>query len=43
LSLVFVPAVFILVDRLERLVVPFFSKISTRTEGDDKATTVPAE
>jgi len=31
LSLVFVPAVFVLIDRLERFVSPFFSKISNRS------------
>ncbi|NWG55070.1 MAG: efflux RND transporter permease subunit [Hydrogenophilaceae bacterium] len=30
LSLVFVPAMFVLVDRLERLVKPFFARLSTR-------------
>ncbi len=32
LSLVFVPAVFVLVDRLERLVKPFFSRMTTREQ-----------
>jgi HAE1 family hydrophobic/amphiphilic exporter-1 len=35
LSLVFVPAVFVLMDRLERVVKPFFSRLSTRTPGDE--------
>jgi multidrug efflux pump subunit AcrB len=32
LSLVFVPAAFVLVDRLERLVKPFFGRLTTREE-----------
>jgi len=42
LSLVFVPAVFILVDRFERLVSPFFGRLSTRTPGDDREAPPPA-
>jgi hypothetical protein len=32
LSLVFVPAAFVLVDRLERLVKPFFGRLTTRND-----------
>ncbi|MBL8551984.1 MAG: efflux RND transporter permease subunit [Hyphomonadaceae bacterium] len=40
LSLVFVPAMFVLVDRLERFVTPFFSRLTTR---GDEASRYPAE
>ncbi len=44
LSLIFVPAVFVLVDRFERLVSPFFSRLSTREkEADAAAARHPAE
>ncbi|KAF0186723.1 MAG: efflux RND transporter permease subunit [Hyphomonadaceae bacterium] len=41
LSLVFVPAVFVLVDRFERVVKPFFGRVSTRQS--DPAVRHPAE
>jgi HAE1 family hydrophobic/amphiphilic exporter-1 len=37
LSLLFVPAVFVLIDRLERLVKPIFARLSTREPGADPA------
>lgn len=41
LSLVFVPAVFVLVDRFERVIKPFFGRLSTRES--DPAARQPAE
>jgi HAE1 family hydrophobic/amphiphilic exporter-1 len=41
LSLVFVPAVFVLIDRLERVVRPLFSRLSTRNS--DPRAHIPAE
>ncbi len=41
LSLVFVPAIFVLVDRFERVVKPFFGRVSTRQS--DPAASQPAE
>jgi predicted RND superfamily exporter protein len=42
LSLVFVPAMFVLIDRLERTIVPFFSRFSGAS-GEGKAHGQPAE
>ncbi|MGE3142178.1 MAG: efflux RND transporter permease subunit [Hyphomonadaceae bacterium] len=42
LSLIFVPAVFVLVDRLERVLSPFFARFTTR-ERDAAAARRPAE
>ena len=41
LSLIFVPAVFVLIDRLERKISPYFSKFSSTHE--DKPHAHPAE
>ncbi|MET0181402.1 MAG: efflux RND transporter permease subunit, partial [Caulobacterales bacterium] len=43
LSLIFVPAVFVLIDRFERMMSPFFSRLTTRREGDDDGVHHPAE
>jgi HAE1 family hydrophobic/amphiphilic exporter-1 len=43
LSLVFVPAVFVLIDRLERLVKPIFGRLATRESLAERAKSHPAE
>ena len=43
LSLIFVPAVFVLIDRLERLVKPMFSRFSGASAADQAAVHTPAE
>jgi multidrug efflux pump subunit AcrB len=42
LSLIFVPAMFVLIDRLERKIVPMFSRFSS-THGETKPHEHPAE
>ena len=43
LSLIFVPAVFVLIDRLERKITPFFSRFSSTHEDKAKPREHPAE